>query len=58
MVERDGCIEIGSARQIVPTVIVESAVTAQGARNLADAIGAKIETNTGIVVTDCRHAVL
>ena len=53
-VTRNGCVEIGRARQIAPALLVQSAVAAQSARYLAHTVGAKIKANAGVVVGDLR----
>jgi hypothetical protein len=43
------------ARQIAASLLVQTAVAAQSARNLAHAVGAKIKTDTGIIIADLRQ---
>ena len=48
----DGGIEIGGAGQVASPLRIQSAVACQSACDLADAVGAEVETDTGIVIAD------
>ena len=51
-VARNRGVEIGRARKIAATLRIQSAVARQRARDLADAVGAEIETDAGIVIAN------
>src|SRR5258708_9761247 len=54
-VARNGRVKIGRARQIAATLVVKTAIAGKRARNLADAIGAEVEADAGIVVANGRQ---
>ena len=48
-------VEFSRARKIAAFLRIQSAVTAESARDLTHAVGSKVKTNTGILVTDLRQ---
>ena len=51
-VARDGGVEIFGAGKIAPSFGVETTVAGESASDLADAVGAKVEADAGIVVAN------
>ena len=51
----DGGVEIVGAGQIASSFFVDAAVASEGARNLADAVGAKVETDAGVFVANAAR---
>ena len=54
-IARNGLVEFFGAWQIASVLCVQSAVARQSARNLARAVGAKVETDADIVVANRRQ---
>src|SRR5438046_10734985 len=51
-VARNGRVEVFGTLQVASAFGVQSAIASQCAGNLANAVGAKIETNAGVVVAN------